>query len=443
MSAELKLPKIQEMSRGKKRFRVQFRRASRKFDATFYTRDEAQLYIDRYAGPDVTFATVVSEYLASTAFRNTVANTQATYRSRLSPVLEHFGNMPVAAIRVRHINEYLSKRAACKTRLGGGVAGDTLNLERTVINNVMSLAVKHEYIAHNPCRDADRAKTNTRKIRVSPEEINQLLRLAHGRVTHDAKGQPIKLSSRQVEAGRFLYVLSETGGRASELAELNLEHLDLTNNRIWLPQTKSGKAQFRYFSPVGAELVRQQIASLESAGRIATDSRLLFPSRNGTAHSYQYSVAIAKSLGLVSTEFHAHATRREFISYAKEKGVDTFDVMRMVGLSSPALVERYAETAGETEEESARRQTLQNARLETQAQAMRDAIAKKRLESVLKEQETMGPEIAAVAAEAGMQFNYSGLDPAIELMRALASGELTQDDVLRILTEVSVAKKQP
>lgn len=439
MSSELKPPQIQELSRGHKRFRVQFRRDGRKYDATFGTREEAQVYIDRYAGPAVSFATVANEYLASPTFRNTTENTKATYRSRLTPILEHFGDMPVAAIRVRHINEYLSKRAAFKTRLGRGVAGDTQNLERTVINNVLALAVRHEYILHNPCHDADRAKTNTRKVRVSADELNQLLRLAHGKVAYDAKGQPIKLSPRQVEAGRFLYVLAETGGRASELAGLKLEHLDLAANRIWLPQTKAGKAQYRYFSPVGAELVRQQIAALDGEGRKATASGLLFPSRNGTPHSYQYSVAIAKELGLVSAEFHAHATRREFISFAKESGADTFDVMRMTGLSSPALVERYAETAGETEEEAGRRQALQNARLERQAQAMRDDIAKRRLENVLTEQKLAGAEIAAVAAEAGMQFNASALDPALELRRALASGELSRDDVLRLLLEVPAA----
>lgn len=427
-------------------FRVQFSRNGQKFDRTFKLRTEAQSFIDKFAADTLTLeAFVETSYKKSPEFRKLKPSSKTAYTSRLTKICSLIGHLPIVDLDKETVDRYLADRDAETTRLGRPPSRDTLRQELVVLGKVMRVAKGYGRAASNPVSEVEKPAQSRRVVRVSPEQRNNFLLLATGRIRYDHayRGRLIEQdrpNERAEEAGRFLFVLSDLGGRADELASLPSHQVDFENSCVHLADTKKNEPQRRYFSVVGAKLLVQQLKSIENHPK--NPDELLFPTRAGTPHDYQYSVEIVRNLGLVDSDFHSHACRREFVSNARELGYSDADIAKDLGVSIATLA-RYDVSTGQTAEERARRVAFNNKRTMQLRDAMSNQTAANKLaEAVaLAEAHDGATEIAALDGQFALKVDQP---PSVEeaMRKAVARGELGADKILEILLEAKARESK-
>ena len=422
-------------------FRTQFSRGGVRFSKTSKTKSEVQAYIDKYASPTLTLELFVeNNYKKSPEWRALKGPSKDAYTSRLAKICELIGSVPISLIDKAVVDGYVTDRYNETTKRGGPPADDTVRQELVILGRVLNVAVGYGKIAFNPASRVKKPRQNRRHIRVSPDQRNGFLLLAAGNVSWPPgtfRGRPRgerPTDDRDREAGRFLFVLSELGGRASELAKLPAKNLDFANECIHLDDTKANEPDRRYFSNVGARLLRQQLDYIENHRK--NPKGLLFPTRNGTPHDYQYSVDIVRDLGLVDEEFHSHACRREFVSSARELGMSDADLAKLVGVDIATLA-RYDVSTGQTAEEIERRQKFQRARNQQLRDAMGDARAAEELGQAVEASIAHGTGASEIAAlDAQFALSVAPAPSTADVLRqAVARGELSADQLLALLLE--------
>lgn len=420
-------------------FRVQFSRDGVRFNHTSKTKAGAQAFIDKYAGHTLTFAVFVeSSYKRSPEWRGLKGTSKDSYTSRLNKICSLLGNVPLALIDKEVVDGYVADRSAEITRLGEPPADDTIRQELVILGKVLNVAVGYGKIAVNPASKVKKPKQNRRHVRVSPDQRANLLQLAAGRCEWPARlfrgkekeAEPV--NDRHREAGRFLFILSDVGGRASELAELPAENVDFVNECIHLDDTKKNEPDRRYFSNVSAKLLRQQLAYV--ADHPKNPKGYLFPTRNGTPHDYLGSVDIVRALKLVSAEFHSHACRREFVSSARELGMADADLAKLVGVDLATLA-RYDESTGQTTEEVARRHRMQQLRNLQLRDAVGDTRAEEELRQAVADSKAFGSSASEIAAQDDeYALKVAPTQSADEvLQQAVQRGEISSDQILQLL----------
>lgn len=440
MSRRVKLsPIIQITPQGT--FRAQFSRGGQKFDKTFKLRKDAQEYIDKFAADTLTFgAFIETGYKRSPEWRKLKGPSKDAYNSRLTRIVAALGTTPIAAIDKQMLDGYVTDRLEQVTRLGRPTSSDTVRQEIVLIGRILNIAVGYGKIPANPASKVEKPKQNRRLIRVEPAQRNNLLLLALGRATRhrvfrgkDCGIQPANWP-RALEAGRFLFILSDIGGRASELATLPVQNLDFANECLHLDDTKGNVPDRRYFSTISAKLLKQQL--LYIADHPKNPDGLLFPTRNGTAHDYQGSVDIARELQLVDQDFHSHACRREFVSNARELGYRDPDLAKLIGVDVATLA-RYDVSTGETAEETERRHQLHKLRNLQLRDAMGDAQASVELQHAIATSSAFGRgggEIVAMDEEYCVKVEPQQSAEDV-LKRAVQRGEIGTDQILQLLVE--------
>lgn len=428
-------------------FRVQFSRGGQKFDRTFKVKSEAQNYVDKFAADTLTFeAFVENTYKRSQAWRKLKKSSRDGYGSRLTKICSMIGHLPLASIDNAVIEGYLSDRAAETTRLGKPPSADTLRQELVIIGKVMNVAVYFKRVSVNPVSDVEKPKQAKRKLRVSHDQRNGMFLLSTGRITYQRvfRGRDlgeVDASARMQEAGRFLFILSDLGGRASELAGLREDDVDFANECIHLDDTKKNEPGTRYFGVVAARLIKQQMQFI--ADHPNNPDGLLFPARNGSPHDYQYSVDIVRKLGLVSPDFHSHACRREFVSNARELGYRDADLARDIGVSIATLA-RYDESTGKTAEERERRRKFNNLRTIQLRDSMGDQTAAKKLGEAVALAEAHGDDASEIAV---LDDEYCvKVEPQLsteeQVTRAIQSGKISSDTLLQLALEAKAREAQ-
>lgn len=417
-------------------FRVQFSRDGVRFNATRKTRADAQAFIDKYAGHTLTLEVFVeTSYKRSTEWRALKPTSKTAYASRLTKICSLLGNVPLALIDKSVVDGYVSDRAEETTRLGSPPAADTIRQELVVLGKVLNVAVGYEKIAANPVSLVKKPKQNRRHVRVSPDQRNGFILLAAGRVKWPARlfrGKPraeVHANDRHREAGRFLFILSDIGGRASELAKAPAHNVDFVSECIHLDDTKANEPDRRYFSNVGAKLLRQQLEYIENHPR--NPEGYLFPTRSGTAHDYQHSVAIVRALGIVDADFHSHACRREFVSNARELGMSDADLAKLIGVDVATLA-RYDVSTGQTTEEIERRHKLQQLRTQQLRASMSDARAADELRQAVADSIAHGAGASEIASlDAQYALAVAQTQSAAEVVQsAIRRGELTSAQLM-------------
>lgn len=436
-----KKPTIQVRDNGK--FRVQFTRNGVAHDKSFSRLEDAEAYVDLHAGDSLTFRGFVEGvYKNSSGYLALSPKSRNNYDSKLAAACRIIGDVPLTAVDRPTIDRWLRVRSSETTRRGTQPRSTTRRIELVIIGVVLNCAVEYGYMTSNPASTVKKPAAEKRHVRVSPEERLNMLQLAKGHwvETVEILGKPVEipLSPRAIEAGRYLYCLSECGGRASELGEGLIANLDLAAGTLWVPKTKTGDAQLRYFSPVGVRLLKEQLRSIENHPH--NEKGYIFPSELGTPHSYQYSVKLARKLKVVDAQFHAHATKREFISSAREAGVSDADLQKVVG-NLPSSLAQYDESTGATELEKARRDRFFQQRVAELRDAAGEAKAQAELAEALRSEQLVGREIMALDNHYAAKVAPPPKTPAEVLAEALASGQLTQADVLKAVLDTTAQPK--
>jgi hypothetical protein len=96
--------------------------------------------------------------------------TVTQYRSVRRRLVEHFGPLPLAAIRPRHVAEYVAEAS-------GELGASTVTRDVSLLHAIFVTAKREELVEGNPAERAERPKLPRRKWRIlEPEEVARVAR---------------------------------------------------------------------------------------------------------------------------------------------------------------------------------------------------------------------------------------------------------------------------
>ncbi len=418
-------------------FRVQFRRNGVSHNKTFKLKSQAEAYLDRYGGEQLTFETFAEHtYKKTEEWLKLKPRSKLAYDSRLKEIYKHIGSTPLCDLTQERLSVFMGTRRTTITRLGKPVSSDTVRQEIVLIGRILGVAKTFKRVPDNQASPIKKPEQTKRKHRLTQAERANLMLLAMGRVTYTrtTRGRSCchwPTEPRKVEAGRFLFILSDIGGRASELAELPIGNIDYAQECLYIDDPKSGEPQKRYFSQIAARFIQEQVdyadANHQENGRNTND--LLFPTNRGTPHDYQGSIEIVRTLGLVRPECSSHWCRRDWVSFARENSLPDADISHLVGMDI-GTIERYDVSTGETEPERARRHRFVKLRSDALRAAMGDAKAKADLDTAVAN----SSEVAALDAHYAAAV-VPTKSPALVMEEAVERGEITADMLVDMLVK--------
>jgi len=155
---------------------------------------------------------------------------------------------------------------------------------------------------------------------LSTEQIDQFIRIANA--------DPSLHITRDV-----VLVLSETGIRAGELCELRVSDVDVANNRLFIPGTRS-EGRCVPLSPRALSALQSLLARHPRSAFVLGEepSRLL----------RRVSLSFRKISGQIgATGQSLHCLRRFFAKRLASGGISPVTLARLMGHSSSRLTERY------------------------------------------------------------------------------------------------------
>lgn len=164
-----------------------------------------------------TFGEYRQTWFAEGETRRRWANrTVIQYRSILKRLGEHFDPYPIAAIRPRHVAEYVSTQA-------GKFEASTVSRDLSVLHDVFATAMREELIDTNPAANAEHPKLARRRWRIlAPGEVGRVLR-----------------AFKDEQARTIFLTLVITGMRRHELQGLRWKDVDLLEQVLRVTKSKT------------------------------------------------------------------------------------------------------------------------------------------------------------------------------------------------------------
>lgn len=134
----------------------------------------------------------------------------------------------------------------------------------------------------------------------------------------------------------ILLLLLETGVRANELLQINIEDVNLIDSSIIIRQGKGRKPRSVFFGSTAKRILRKYLRNLPIRGA-------LFLTREGDRLKYGGLREIIRRLSLKAgiPEQSIHDFRRTFALESLRKGVDPFTISRLMGHTSLQVLSRY------------------------------------------------------------------------------------------------------
>ncbi len=240
------------------------------------------------------------------------------------------------AVQEEHVYAFLARSA----RLSASSRNRYFRETRTFFNWLVSTG----RLGESPFRHMKNVRLPEKVVQ--PYATNDVLRLVA-----ECPASPIGARDRAV-----LFLLLDTGLRVSELAQLDLDDVDVEALRVRVLHGKAGKQRVVPFS----EACRKELlAYLSVRGRTpgplfcaSTGRARLLPATRLQANGVKQLLRrLGRRTGL--TKVHAHRFRHTFATWAIQQGARELDVQLLLGHSSPQMVRRYS--ASYNAEQAARR----------------------------------------------------------------------------------------
>lgn len=216
-----------------------------------------------------------------------------------------------------------------KKRQDDGVSTGTINRELAVLSYLFTKAVEWKWLNNKPVAIKKLKEEERRIIYLNVEQIDRLLAAAK------------QDQNRYIHP--FMVIGLETAMRLMEILSIRLEHIDLAQRMIFIPQAKAGARQ----QPMTAHLVEALTTYMQNA---QPNQIWLFPAEHSVTGQcvnidkpFRRVVAAA---GLNPKEVVRHTLRHTAITHLVQAGVDLPTVKRISEHKTLQMVERYSHQNG-------------------------------------------------------------------------------------------------
>jgi integrase len=232
------------------------------------------------------------------------------YQKCLSVLDEEFGDLYLDEINKRRISAFEAKKMR-------KLAPATVKHYRATLSGVFRIAVRHDWLDTNPCRDLDPITINNARHRFLSQKEWQTLK--------QALPEPLK-SIAEMSVLR--------GMRIGEILSLKWADINEADDTINLPETKSGKPRTIPLEDALSVLDRQP----------SQTGRWVFPGPTGRPlrvdNASKRINQFARDAGIEG--FTTHDLRHTYASWYVQRGGDLYRLQRILGHSGPAMTQRYA-----------------------------------------------------------------------------------------------------
>lgn len=236
-------------------------------------------------------------------------STIASYQQSLRVLREEFGTFYLDEIN-------RSKIAAFEAKQLRRVSRSKVKHYRAALSGLFRVALRHEWVDRNPCRDLDPIKPSNERFRYLKQREWEQLR--------DALDEPLRgVAETSIVRGM----------RLGEILALRWEDVNFGDDTITIRDTKGN---------------RPRVIPLEGAGPIFDRQRrygrYVFPSRTGNmlrVDSVSKQVnQVARDVGI--PDFTFHDLRHTYASWYVQRGGDLYRLQLILGHKGPAMTQRYA-----------------------------------------------------------------------------------------------------
>ena len=229
-------------------------------------------------------------------------------------IIPVFGKIRVADLNRSHLIKYHHSKKDTPIMANRFLA---------LISTMMNLAEKWEYRPQNtnPCKYVDRYKEKKRQVYLSMDQLERV-------------GQAI----RQLKNTESFYALSAlkmllvTGCRTSEILNLKWEYVDIANNCIHLPDSKTG-ARTIHLPPVAFDILNALPSEEGFVFRSPRENKRLTTLR-----------CLWKKICRITDlkDYRLHDLRHTYASFAVSGGFSLPIIAKMLGHADIKTTERYA-----------------------------------------------------------------------------------------------------
>lgn len=285
-------------------------RTTSKGEAREYLQTLQEQYrrLDRGGRPRVPFSEAAAQYIdehVSTLGLDTIK----FYQGVLKVINDEFGKL--------YLDELTrAKIAAFEAQQSRRVSASRQKHYRAALSGIFKVAIRHEWIESNPCRDLDAIKIKNERQRFLTINEWQTLQL-HLPDPH--------LSICRVSVLRGL--------RCKEILDLEWRDINESEDLLTIRLGKGSK---------------RRVIPLEDAGPVILsqprNGKIVFPTRTGNRHRVDNVTRIvnkaARTAGI--DDFTFHDLRHTFASWYVQQGGDLYRLQRILGHNGPAMTQRYA-----------------------------------------------------------------------------------------------------
>lgn len=231
-----------------------------------------------------------------------------------------FGDTPLSEIRRPEVERF-------KTHLlEKGLAPATVNKHLAVLSHLFNKAVEWEWIDKKPAKVVKYRVKNIRTTYLEADEIARLLEAAQ------------QDTCKVLEP--FIRIALGTAMRRYEILSMKIEHIDLYNCEIFIPQAKCG-ARMQPMTEDLATYLKVYLETQTKPGQV-----FLFPAeRSRSGHREEIEKPFYRAVlaaGLDRYKVCRHTLRHTAITHLVQAGVDLPTVQRFSGHRSIQMVFRYA-----------------------------------------------------------------------------------------------------
>ena len=188
----------------------------------------------------VTLATVVTEFLSRPGLAPT---TKETYELTLTPIVTEYGSWSIEILSKQTLVEYLNTLSHLKYT--------THHKHQAILQSLLNFAVSQGHLRFNPISGLKQRSPDREKGEHLTDDKIRYLTQSQLHILYSA----IKLDKR---LNAVIHLLHQTGCRISELLALNLEDIDIKNQRFQV-LGKGDKQRWCFYSESAADALKKYL----------------------------------------------------------------------------------------------------------------------------------------------------------------------------------------